>query len=129
MPWRFYRYMLADVLRQFSITAVILVIVIAFGAAIKPLSSDSLLTGWDTFKYLAFAVVPMLQFALPFAAAFAATMGLHRMAQDNELNAMAVSGQSYVRLLAPMALFGVILTLIVALLTPVSYTHLRAHET
>ena len=117
MPWRFYRYMLADVLRQFSITAVILVIVIAFGAAIKPLSSDSLLTGWDTFKYLAFAVVPMLQFALPFAAAFAATIGLHRMAQDNELNAMAVSGQSYARLLAPMALFGVILTLIVALLT------------
>jgi hypothetical protein len=39
------------------------------------------------------------------------------MAQDNEINAMAVCGQSYVRLLAPMALFGLLLTLIVALLT------------
>ena len=39
MPWRFYRYMLVDVLRQFAITAVILVVVIAFGATIKPLSN------------------------------------------------------------------------------------------
>ncbi len=109
--------MLADVLRQFAITAIILVVVIAFGAAIKPLSSDSLLTGWDTMKYLALAIVPMLQFALPFAGAFAATIGLHRMAQDNEIIAMAVCGQSYVRLLAPMALFGLLLTITVALLT------------
>ena len=109
--------MLADVLRQFAITATILVIVVAFGAAIKPLSSDDLLTGWDTVKYLTFAIVPMLQFALPFAGAFAATIGLHRMAQDNEIIAMAVCGQSYVRLLAPMALFGLLLTLVVALLT------------
>ena len=104
MPWRFYRYMLFDVLRQFAIAAVILVIVIAFGAAIKPLSSDSLLTGWDTMKYLFLAIIPMLQFAIPFAGAFAVTISLHRMAQDNEFIAMAVSGQSYIRLLAPMIL-------------------------
>ena len=116
MPWRFYRYMLADVLRQFTITAVILVIVIAFGAAIKPLSSDSLLTGWDTLKYLSLAIIPMLQFALPFAGAFAATICLHRMAQDNEFIAMSVCGQSYIRLLLPMAMFGMVLTLIVAVL-------------
>ena len=35
MPWRFYRYMLFDVLRQFAITASILVIIVAFGAANK----------------------------------------------------------------------------------------------
>ncbi len=116
MPWRFYRYMLVDVLRQFAITAVILVIVIAFGAAIKPLSSESLLTGWDTMKYLFLAIIPMLQFALPFAGAFAATICLHRMTQDNEFIAMSVSGQSYVRLLVPMAVFGGTLTIIVAFL-------------
>ena len=109
MPWRFYRYMLVDVLRQFAITAVILVVVIAFGATIKPLSNGGLLTGWDTLKYLALAIVPMLQFALPFAAAFAATICLHRMAQDNEIIAMSVSGQSYTKLLAPMAFLGVYL--------------------
>ena len=116
MPWRFYRYMLVDVLRQFAITAVILVVVIAFGATIKPLSNGGLLTGWDTLKYLVLAIVPMLQFALPFAAAFAATICLHRMAQDNEIIAMSVSGQSYKKLLAPMALLGVVLTLVVAIL-------------
>jgi len=109
--------MLFDVLRQFAITATILVIVIAFGAAIKPLSSDSLLSGWDTMKYLLLAIIPMLQFALPFAGAFAATICLHRMAQDNEFIAMAVSGQSYVLLLAPMALFGIVLTILVAILS------------
>jgi lipopolysaccharide export system permease protein len=108
--------MLVDVLRQFAITAVILVIVIAFGAAIKPLSGDGLLTGWDTMKYLFLAIIPMLQFALPFAGAFAATISLHRMAQDNEFIAMSVSGQSYVRLLAPMVVFGGTLTLCVAVL-------------
>ncbi|MBT4530355.1 MAG: LptF/LptG family permease [Phycisphaerae bacterium] len=117
MPWRFYRYMLFDVLRQFAITATILVIVVAFGAAIKPLSSENLVSGWDTLKYLFLAIIPMLQFALPFAGAFAATICLHRMAQDNEFIAMAVCGQSYIRLLAPMAFFGVVLTIIVAVLT------------
>ena len=117
MPWRFYRYMLADVLRQFAVTAIILVIVIAFGAAIKPLSSENLISGWDTMKYLFLAIIPMLQFALPFAGAFAATICLHRMAQDNEFIAMSVCGQSYIRLLVPMALFGFVLTIIVAILT------------
>ena len=117
MPWRFYRYMLSDVLRQFAITATILVIVVSFGAAIKPLSSENLISGWDTLKYLFLAMIPMLQFALPFAGAFAATICLHRMAQDNEFIAMAVCGQSYIRLLAPMAFFGILLTLIVAILT------------
>ena len=109
--------MLADVLRQFATTTLILVVVIAFGAAIKPLSSGSLISGWDTMKYLALAMVPMLQFALPFAAAFAVTISLHRMAQDNEFVAMSVSGQSYLRLLAPMCVFGITLTITVAILT------------
>ncbi len=117
MPWRFYRYMLLDVLRQFAITAVILVIVIAFGAVIKPLSSDSLLTVGDTIKYLLLAFIPVLQYAIPFAGAFAVTICLHRMAQDNEFVAMSVSGQSYVRLFAPILAFGALLTIIVAILT------------
>ncbi|MEE2912760.1 MAG: LptF/LptG family permease [Planctomycetota bacterium] len=108
--------MLVDMLRQFAITAAILVVVIAFGATIKPLSSGGLLTGLDTLRYLALAIVPMLQFAIPFAAAFAATICLHRMAQDNEIIAMLVSGQSYTKLLAPVALFGVVLTIVIAVL-------------
>ena len=117
MPWRLQRYMLLDVLRQFAITASVLVVVIAFGAAIKPLAHDSLLSPADAAWYIVLAIVPMLQFALPFAAAFAATMSLHRMTSDNEIIAMAVTGQSYLRILAPMAAMGVALTLLLAVLT------------
>ena len=117
MPKRFYKYMSLDVIRLFVITTIILVVVIAFGAAIKPLSSEQLLTGWDTVKYLFLAIVPMLQFAIPFAAAFATTIVLHRLSQDNEIKAMALSGQSYVKLLAPIAIFGLTLTLTLVILT------------
>ena len=117
MPWRLYRYMLIDMLRQFALTAVVLVIVIAFGAAIKPLSNDSLISPLEAAKFVGFAMIPMLQFALPFAAAFAVTLTFHRLSQDNEIIAMAVSGQSYTRILAPFAAIGLALTLFLGLLT------------
>jgi lipopolysaccharide export LptBFGC system permease protein LptF len=117
MPWRLYRYMLGDVLRQFAITAAVLVVVIAFGAAVKPLANDSLLSPLDIARYVGLAIVPMLQFALPFAAAFAATLSLHRMSQDNEIIAMAAAGNSYVRILAPVVALGVALTITLAVLT------------
>ena len=64
MPWRLYRYMLLDMLRQFALTAAVLVIVIAFGAAIKPLSNDSLISPIDAAIFVGYAMIPMLQFAL-----------------------------------------------------------------
>lgn len=117
LPKRFYTYLILDVLKQFAITALILVVVIAFGAAIKPLSSDQLLSGLDTVKYLFLALVPMLQFAIPFSAAFATTLVLHRMSQDNEIIAISLSGQSYARILSPIIAFGVCLTLTLVVLT------------
>ena len=117
MPWRLYRYMLLDMLRQFAITAAVLVIVIAFGAAIKPLSNDSLISPWEAARFVGYAMVPMLQFALPFAAAFAVTITFHRLSQENEIIAMAVAGQSYVRILAPFAVLGLSLTLLIGGLT------------
>ena len=109
--------MLLDMLRQFAITAAVLVVVIAFGAAIKPLSNDSLLSPWDAARFVGFAMIPMLQFAIPFAAAFAVTLTFHRLSQDNEIIAMAVAGQSYKLILAPFAVLGLTLTLVLGGLT------------
>ena len=117
MPWRLYRYMLLDMLRQFALTAAVLVIVIAFGAAIKPLSNDSLISPIDAAIFVGYAMIPMLQFALPFAAAFAVTLTFHRLSQDNEIIAMSVAGQSYTRILAPLAALGLSLTILLGLLT------------
>jgi lipopolysaccharide export system permease protein len=117
MPWILYRYILLDLLRIIGLTTVILVTVIAFGAAIKPLANDRLLGATQTAKYIALAIVPMLQFALPFAAGFGATMSFYRLTADNEIQAMAVSGISYRRILVPVIGLGLALTIIMIVLT------------
>src|SRR5436189_6437075 len=117
MPWLLYRYILRDLLRVVGLTASVLVTVIAFGATIKPLANDTLLDAAQTAKYLGLAIVPMLQFALPFAAGFGATLSLHRMTIDNEIQAMSASGISYRRILLPSAALGLTLTLVMVVLT------------
>jgi len=117
MPWTLWRYILSDLLRSFALTAFVLVTVIAFGAAIKPLAQDHLFGAWQAMKYILLAMVPMLQFALPFAGGFAATITLHRMASDREVIAAVVGGISYTRLLAPVIALGVVVTLVLAILT------------
>jgi lipopolysaccharide export system permease protein len=111
------RMILRELLRSGALTTGVLVTVIAFGAAIKPLSDDALFTVGQVATYITLAMVPMLQFALPFAAGFASTMSLHRMAQDNEVVATAASGISPRRVLAPVLALGVVLMLAMVLLT------------
>ena len=117
MPWLLYRYILGEFLRVFLLSGGVLVTVIAFGAAIKPLAADELFGPAQTAKYIAFATVPMLQFALPFAAGFAATLVFHRLTNDNEIQAAAASGISYPRVLVPMFALGLVLVAIMVLLT------------
>lgn len=117
MPRTLWRYILMDLVRSVCLTTAVLVTVIAFGAALKPLATDNLLTAGQTAKYITLAIVPMLQFALPFAAGFAGTLLLHRLANDNEIQAMAASGLGYGRILAPVAGLGLVLALIMVVLT------------
>lgn len=117
MPWLLYRMMLVDLLRVIGLTAGVLVTVIAFGATIKPLTNDTLLEASQILKYLLAVIVPMLQFALPFAAGFGATLALHRMTGDNEVQAMAVSGLSYRRIIMPVIALGLALLAFMVVLT------------
>ncbi len=117
MPLRLYRYMLLEMLRVILITTLVLVTVIAFGAVIKPLANESLLTASQAVKYVFLAMVPMLQYSIPFAAGFGSTLAMHRIANDNEIMAMAVSGISYRVILGPVLAFGVVLTLVMIILT------------
>src|SRR5678815_3423659 len=117
MPWLLYRLMVLDLLRVIGLTTMVLVTVIAFGATLKPLAGDSLLEPVQVLKYLGLAIVPMLQFALPFSAGFGATLCLHRMTTDNEIQAMAASGISYRRILAPVVVFGIVLMIFMVVIT------------
>ena len=108
MPWILWRHLTIELLKVLLLTASVIVVVVAFGAAIRPLADNSLGPG-SVLKYVSLATVPMLQFALPFAAGFAATIVMHRFAADNELVAMAASGIRHAWVLAPLAGLGVLL--------------------
>lgn len=109
------RYVAVELLKTILLTTAVLVAVIAFGVAIKPLARN-LLGGADILRYVAMASVPMLQYALPFAAGFGATLVMHRLASDNEILAMSAAGLSYRRILRPVILLGVALLLVMIIL-------------
>lgn len=110
MPWTIYRYILWDLIKLLLLTTVVLVTVISFAAAIKPMS-DGLLSAAALAKFVAYTTPTMLAFALPFAGAFAATIVFLRLAADNEITAMSASGISYGSILAPVLGLGVVLTI------------------
>ncbi len=111
MPWILTRHLLAELTKVLLLTTTIIVVVVAFGAVIKPLTGNLLGPG-GILKYILLAMVPMLQYALPFSAGFAATIVTHRFASDNEIQAMSVSGLSYKVILLPHAILGVVLTVL-----------------
>lgn len=115
MPWILHRHLFVELTKVLLLTTIVIVTVIAFGAVIKPLAQNLLGPG-GTLKYILLAMVPMLQYALPFAAGLAATLVTHRFANDNEIQAMSLSGLSYRRILLPHAALGVVLTLVMCVL-------------
>jgi hypothetical protein len=110
-----WRYTCVELLKVMLLTTMVLVVVVAFGATIKPVIQNQI-DPLDVGKYAFFASVPMLQFALPFAAGFSATIVMHRMANDNEILAMSVAGIPYRRIFMPPMMLGVLLTIIMFLL-------------
>ncbi len=98
------------------LTTAVLVGVISFAITIKPLA-DGQLSAFDAIRFMLLASVPMLAYALPFAAGFAATLVFHRMAQDNELSASHAGGVSHRTLLTPALVSGLVLAVVVGLLS------------
>ncbi len=97
------------------LTAGVLVTVISFAISVR-LTAQGKLGPLETIKYMFLVMPAMLQFALPFAAAFGATLSYHRMSQDNELTAAAASGVSHKMLLVPALVSGLVLAGIMSLL-------------
>ncbi len=110
MPLTLYRYILFEVLKLLAASTLVLVVVMSFGVAIKPIS-EGLLEPIQMVKVILYTMPGMLTFALPFAAAFASTLVFFRMCGDNEITACAVSGISYREILAPIFVLGLVLTL------------------
>ena len=114
MPRILFRHIVADLLRVMLLTASVLVTVIAFGAAIRPIMQN-LFGPEDLLQFVALASVPMLQFALPFAGAFAGTIVYARLTSENEVLAMSAAGLAYRKILLPAAGIGRGLIVVIAL--------------
>lgn len=113
MPWTLWRYTLVELWRLVLLSTGVLVGVIAFAAAVKPLA-DGELTPIAAIRFMLLAVPPMLAYALPFAASFGATLAYYRMAQDNEVVAALAGGVSHRALLLPALVSGAVLALALA---------------
>ena len=94
--------------RLLILTVTVVVATIAFAITIKPLA-DGKLSADQAIRFMFYAIPPMLAYALPFAAGFAATITFHRMASENEITAVYASGISHKRLLFPSLVSGIIL--------------------
>ena len=128
MPSILFRHIVADLTRILVLTTSVLVAVIAFGAAIRPVMQN-LLGAEDLLQFVFQASVPMLQFAMPFAAGFAATLVMHRFSTDNEVIAMSACGMGFRRIFAPVAILGgalcVVMLVLVAFVVPQFWTRMK----
>ncbi|MBI1189285.1 MAG: LptF/LptG family permease [Tepidisphaera sp.] len=106
-PFTLWRFFGLDLLRLVVVSAAVLVTVIAFAGAIKPLSDGSLQAS-DAARYIFYAIPPMLAYALPFAGGFAATLVYHRIGTDLEAIAAYAGGISHRVLLAPALLVALL---------------------
>jgi len=114
-PLILWRYLSIELWRSLVLIALALVLLVSFAAAIRPLAKGDVGLA-DAIKLMGLLAVPMSQFALPFAAGFAATLVYHRFSSDNEATACRASGIPQRSILAPALLMGVLLGLIVAVL-------------
>lgn len=109
-PRLIWRFLLADLGRLGLLSTAALVGVIAFAFSVRFLAEGRIDVG-AAVRLMALAVVPMLQYALPFACGFAATLTYHRFAADNEATAAASGGVSHRATLAPVLALGVALSI------------------
>ncbi|MEM8782029.1 MAG: LptF/LptG family permease [Planctomycetota bacterium] len=116
MAWTLYRHILGELLKVLVLTTVVLIALMSFAAAIKPLS-EGLLPATAMGLFVLYTAPTMLGFALPFAGAFASTLVFSRMANDNEVLACCAGGISYGRVLAPVLALGLALTLALLMLS------------
>jgi len=103
-----WRFILTDVWKLLALTTAVLVTVLSFAISVR-LLADGRLGPLDTVRLMLFAMPPMLQYALPFAAGFAATLAYNRWNEDNEITAAYAAGISHRSLMAPVLLSGVVL--------------------
>ncbi len=107
-PSILWRALTLDLWKLLLLTAAVVVSVGVFALVLRPLA-DGRIGPEEALKFMGFGILPMLQYALPFAAGFGATLAYHRLATDNELIACHAGGISHRTMLVPAGATGVVL--------------------
>ncbi|MBX3386428.1 MAG: LptF/LptG family permease [Phycisphaeraceae bacterium] len=115
-PITLWLYVLKDMWRQILLTAGVLVTVLAFALVVKPLA-EGLLSPWQCLQLIGLSMLPAMQYALPFAACFGATLSYYRLSSDNEIIAAQAGGVSHRSLIMPAIGSGVVLFLVLLVLS------------
>jgi lipopolysaccharide export LptBFGC system permease protein LptF len=100
-------YIFRELLRIFLLTAVTLTTLMAFGGLFKPITKF----GLDIRQLLVIilnTMPAMLAYAIPVAALFAAVLVYWRMSTDNELTACRAGGISFVAVVMPAFVLGIV---------------------
>jgi hypothetical protein len=108
LPKTIWVYTFIDLWRVILLSTAVLVIVIAFASTVRH-TAEGKLDPLATLRFMLYAMPPMLQYALPFAAGFGATLAFHRMVQDNEITAASAGGVSHRAVLFPALVSGLII--------------------
>jgi hypothetical protein len=116
VPWTIWRQALVEMCKLCVLTTAVLVTVVSFALTVK-FFAEGRLGPLETLHFMVLAMVPMLQYTVPFSACFAATMVYHRMAADNEITAAQAGGISHRSLLVPAVISGLVLAACISLLT------------
>lgn len=112
-PLRIWGLLSEDLWRLAALTLAALSGIVAFAAGVRPLAEGQLGPA-DALRFMALALIPMLQFTAPFAAGFTSTLVYHRFAADNEHLAASAGGISHRSVLAPALGLGLTLAIVVA---------------
>jgi lipopolysaccharide export LptBFGC system permease protein LptF len=107
-PWTIWRHVFFEMWRLLLLTTAVLVTVVSFAVTVR-YTAEGKLGPLETLRFMSLAMVPMLQYVLPFAAGFGATLAYHRQSADNELTAAKASGVSHRSLIVPALVTGLIL--------------------
>ncbi|MGC8560851.1 MAG: LptF/LptG family permease [Phycisphaerae bacterium] len=100
-------YILRELLRVFLLVSVALTVILAFGGTFRPLTKE----GLNLFQLLwvLLDLIPaMLAYSIPLSALFAAVIVYWRLATDNEFTGARAGGVSYLSLVAPALILGLL---------------------
>lgn len=107
MKFTLHWYILRELLRVFVMVSVALTVILAFGGTFRPLTKE----GLDLFQLLwvLLDLIPaMLAYSIPLSALFAAVIVYWRLATDNELTGARAGGVSYLSLVSPALILGLL---------------------